>query len=88
MRRGDRIELEMSYDNNGSSSQKPKVRFYLLTNHFISTGDQEIASRHDPAWTGPDRPTWCAWMVAADTPDERGRRGGKLGAHAFGSWRT
>ncbi len=45
LRRGQAIELEMSYENNGKSNQKPRVQFFVSTNDFISTGDQLIGSR-------------------------------------------
>ena len=46
VRRGQWIDLEMTYENNGSSSQRPLLRFYVSTNNFISGGDRWMASRN------------------------------------------
>ena len=45
VRRGQTVELEMSYENNGASSQRPVLRFYVSTNNYISTSDQYIGAR-------------------------------------------
>ncbi|MCA8961489.1 MAG: hypothetical protein KDC38_13285 [Planctomycetes bacterium] len=41
---GQTVQIELSYENNGATTQSTSVGFYLSTNDFISTGDQLLAT--------------------------------------------
>ena len=41
---GERIRVEFAIENNGSTTQRPRIRYYGSTNDFISTGDTLLAS--------------------------------------------
>ena len=43
--RGETIQVELSFENNGASSQSPLVEYYVSTNDFISTFDTFVGSR-------------------------------------------
>jgi len=45
VRRGQVVQLEMSYENNGSTTQYPDVDFHVSVNDFISSFDPRVGSR-------------------------------------------
>ncbi|WP_293119335.1 CARDB domain-containing protein [Moorena sp. SIO4G3] len=40
--KGQRVQVEFTYENNGASTQNPRVGFYISTNNIISTLDTKI----------------------------------------------
>lgn len=42
--KGQQVRLELTYENNGKSSQVPTIYYYVSTNRFISVADTMIAS--------------------------------------------
>ncbi|MFH1741018.1 MAG: beta-propeller fold lactonase family protein, partial [bacterium] len=45
VRRGQTVQVEFTYENNGSNSQTVQVGLYLSTNDLITTGDRRLAGR-------------------------------------------
>jgi len=45
VRRGVSYDMEMSYENNGATSHRTRLRFCVSTNSFISNGDQYLGER-------------------------------------------
>lgn len=56
---GKRFKLELSFENNGKSSKRVKVCYYLSTNDYISTFDTLLATRM--ITVNPNGDPWGVW---------------------------